>query len=424
MSFLKSSGNVWRVRVMVENKILERLNGKKILLGITGGIAAYKSCELVRLFKKNGADVKVIMTPSATEFIQPLTFRTLSEHKVYQHLFEQEVGSEDVEHICLARWADCVVVAPATANCIAKLANGMADDLLSTVLLASTAPICFVPAMNKTMWNNGATQSNLKILKERNIRVFGPATGFQACGEVGEGRMIEPDDIAALTAELFLFPVLQGKKIVITAGPTIEPVDPVRYISNRSSGKMGYAIAEAAKALGASIILISGPTQLKTPPGVVRINVKTAKEMQSAVMEAMDGCDIFIAVAAVADYRVEHLALEKIKKTKGAITLKLIENPDILSEVTQLKSPPITVGFAAETNNVIQRAKEKLKTKKIDIIVANQVGENKGFDQDENALTIITKKGQEISLGQKSKLRLAQELMQIISEYEGESEKK
>jgi phosphopantothenoylcysteine decarboxylase/phosphopantothenate--cysteine ligase len=403
---------------MVENKNLERLNEKKILLGITGGIAAYKSCELVRLFKKNGADVKVIMTQSATEFVQPLMFKTLSGHKVYQYLFEQEMEGEEVEHICLARWADCVVVAPATANCIAKLANGMADDLLSTVLLASTAPICFAPAMNKEMWSNGATQSNVDILKKRNIRIFGPATGFQACGEMGEGRMIEPNDIAALTAALFLNPVLQGKKIVITAGPTIEPIDPVRYISNRSSGKMGYAIAEAAKAFGATVILISGPTQLSAPMGVDRINVITAVEMQKAVMKEIVGCDIFIAVAAVADYRVGYQAPEKIKKTKGDVILNLTENPDILSEVAHRKSPPITVGFAAETRDVIHYAKEKLRAKKLDIIVANQVGESRGFDQDENALTAITKKGQEIMLSQKSKQQLARELMQIIADYE------
>jgi phosphopantothenoylcysteine decarboxylase/phosphopantothenate--cysteine ligase len=398
-------------------KMFEILNDKKILMGVTGGIAAYKSCELIRLFKKNGADVKVIMTQSATEFVQPLTFRTLSGHKVYYSMFEQEIDNEDVEHISLARWADCIVVAPATVNCIAKLANGMADDLLTTILIASTAPICLAPAMNNAMWSSPATQANIKTLKGRNIHLFGPAVGYQACGEIGEGRMLEPTEIVAEVSTLFYPPLLKGTKIVITAGPTIEPIDPVRHISNRSSGVMGYAVAEAAKALGATVILISGPTQLSAPFGITRVDVTTAIQMRDAVMKEIAGCDIFIAVAAVADYRVKDPSAGKIKKTEETIMLQMIRNPDILSEVASLDYPPITVGFAAETQRVVEYAKEKLERKNIDIIAANQVGENLGFDQAENSLTVLTKRGEEIPLVRKHKSILAKELMQIIVDY-------
>jgi phosphopantothenoylcysteine decarboxylase/phosphopantothenate--cysteine ligase len=395
--------------------MLTTLNNKKILLGITGGIATYKACELVRLFKKNGALVKVIMTQAATEFVRPLTFATLSENKVYQELFLSD--RESVEHISLARWADCIVVAPATANCIAKLANGIADDLLSTILVAANTPICIAPAMNKEMWGNQATQTNIKVLLNRNIEILWPACGHQACGEVGDGRMLEPNEIAALTATLFYPPLLQGKKIIVTAGPTVEPIDPVRYISNRSSGKMGYAVAEAATKFGANVILISGPTHLQTPARVARKNVKTALEMRDAVMAEISNCDIFISVAAIADYRIKTPSLEKIKKMAETMQLGLVKNPDVLEEVAKLSPAPLTVGFAAETCDVLAHARKKLKHKNIDIIVANKVGEDLGFEKEDNSITIITKNGQETEIEQKSKTILAIDLIKTISEY-------
>lgn len=396
------------------------LNGKKILLGITGGIAIYKACELVRLLKKNGALVKVIMTQTATEFVQPLTFEILSENKVYCEMFG---GNRDnVEHISLARWADCVVIAPATANCIGKLTHGIADDLLSTTLLASCIPICLVPAMNKEMWSNLAVQDNIRILQQRNIKIFGPAFGKQACNEVGEGRMLEPFEIASLTARLLYptLPQLQGKKIIITNGPTVEPIDSIRYISNHSSGKTGYAIAEAAAGFGAKTILVSGPTQLQAPYGIEQRNVKTATEMRDVVMDVISchGCDIFIAVAAVADYHVEKPIKGKVKKTEEeTLELKLVKNPDILTEVAQNRLAPLIVGFAAETRDILFYAKEKLRQKNLDLIVANEVGENKGFEANGNSFVVLARDGKKINLGQNSKTVLAIELMKIIANY-------
>lgn len=395
------------------------LTDKKILLGVTGGIAIYKTCELVRLFKKNGALVKVVMTEAAKEFVQPLTFEILSENKVYCKMFGE--SRADIEHISLARWADCIVVAPATANCIGKLACGIADDLLSTILLASNVPVCLAPSMNKETWENPAVQNNIKILQSRNIKLFGPVSGYQACDEIGIGRTLEPMEIAYLTAQLFpsSLPQLRGKKIIITTGPTKEPIDPVRFISNRSSGKTGYAIAKAAIAMNAKVTLVSGPTQLKTPYGVRQKNVKTAKEMYAVVMEEISnyGCDIFISAAAVADYRVDKPFKNKIKKVAQTFDLKLIKNPDILAEISQNRLVPLTVGFAAETCDVITHAREKLIQKNLDLIVANEVGENKGFETDSNTWTVLTRNNKEINLGQNSKTILAMELMKIIASY-------
>lgn len=397
--------------------MFEALKDKKILLGITGGIAAYKSCALVRLLKKHQADVKVVMTQSAMQFVNPLTFKTLSGHKVYSQMFATPgiTEPEDLQHINLARYADCVVVAPATANCIAKLANGIADDLLSTVLLATTAPICLAPAMNKEMWSHFATQRNIQFLREKGVNIFGPACGEQACGEIGAGKMLEPRTIAELTAGLFSQPLLQGKKVVITAGPTIEPIDPVRYISNRSSGKTGYAIAQAAKEFGADVTLISGPTNLPLPYGIKCVNIKTAQEMFDAVMASVSANCIFISVAAVSDFRVAETAKAKIKKTNNdTMMLELIKNPDILAEVAKLNFPVFTVGFAAETHNIANYAKQKLAAKNLDVIVANQVGEELVFDCDASKVSIFTKQGEEINLDIGDKLVIARKLMAII----------
>lgn len=394
------------------------LKNKKILLGVTGGIAVYKSCELVRIFKKYQAEVKVVMTKAATEFVKPLTFKTLSGCKVYSQMFVAEGSPEidDLQHINLARFADCIVIAPATANCIAKLANGIADDLLSTVLLATTAPVCLAPAMNKEMWNHFAMQKNVRFLQEKNVNIFGPAYGQQACGECGMGKMLEPQVIAELTERLFFPPLLHNKNIIITAGPTLEPIDPIRYISNRSSGKTGYALAQAAKEFGANITLISGPTNLQPPIGIEFIKVNTANEMLNAVMSKIRTCNIFISVAAVADFRVDEISKNKIKKTSDNIMFNFIKNTDILAEVTKLDYPIYTVGFAAETHDIEYHATQKLAEKNLDIIVANQVGENLVFDSDESKVTIFTKQGEIIPFETQKKVTMARQIMLFISE--------
>lgn len=392
---------------------MNKLFGKKILLGVTGGIAIYKVVELTRLLVKSGAKVKVIMTKSALEFIQPLTFITVSQQPVYTEMFRQDITT-NIEHIELAKWADLVLIAPATANMIAKLAHGIADDLLSTVCLAATAPMCVVPAMNKEMWAKNITQANVKQLINGGIKLFGPASGVQACGDDGAGRMLEPNEILDLVNHVFVTPLLKGKKIIITAGPTVEAIDPVRFISNRSSGKMGYAIAQAAVDHGAEVTLISGPTNL-TPPKVNLITVTTANEMYDAVMQNIECVDIFIAAAAVADYRPENNHPSKLKRNEASLTLKLVPNPDILASVTALSNPPITVGFAAETDNLINNAQHKLITKKVDILAANLVGENIGFDRDYNSLELFTKNGAHIKLSEKNKLSLAYELIEFIA---------
>ena len=397
---------------------MNNLKDKKIILGVAGGIAAYKTCELIRLLVKNGAEVRVVMTESAKEFITPLTLETLSKSKVSTTTFEKQ-RVENIEHISLANWGDCILIAPATANIIAKIAHGLADDLLSTVCLAvpASTPMLIAPAMNIMMWLNQATQDNIQILKLRkNIRIFGPGEGVLACGVIGAGRMLEPPELAAMTAKIFVEPLLCKKKIIVTAGPTRERIDPVRYISNDSSGKMGYAIAEAASNFGAEVILISGPTELAAPRNVKKIDVVTAEEMYTTVMANIEECDIFVAAAAVADYRVEQANAQKIKKTEGNqnITLSLVRNPDILANVTSLENPPLTVGFAAETENVVANAKQKLAIKKIDIIAANLVGDGVGFNNDQNALTILTRFGKAFELPKQSKSSLAYELMRIV----------
>ncbi|MHB1140626.1 MAG: bifunctional phosphopantothenoylcysteine decarboxylase/phosphopantothenate--cysteine ligase CoaBC [Sulfuricaulis sp.] len=364
------------------------LTNKRILLGVTGGIAAYKSADTVRRLREAGAEVRVVMTAGAAEFITALTLQAVSGHPVHQQLLD--TGAEaGMGHIELARWADAVLVAPASANFMARLAQGRADDLLSAVCLATESPVAVAPAMNQQMWSNAATQANLATLKKNSIGIFGPAEGSQACGEVGPGRMLEPTELVALVSDLFASGELDGLTVVVTAGPTWEAVDPVRGLTNRSSGKMGYAVAEAAVEAGARVILISGPTSLPDPERAHTIRVESAQEMHDAVHAHIADADIFIGVAAVADYRPTQIAKDKIKKTQEKMTLDLERTPDILASVAALKPAPFTVGFAAETENLEQHARQKLATKNLDIVAANRVGADLGFGTDENSLLLV-----------------------------------
>jgi len=390
-------------------------SARKILLGVTGGIAAYKSPDLVRRLIERGADVQVAMTRGAQQFVTALTFQAVSGKPVRTDLWDESAEAA-MGHIELARWADEIVVAPATAEFLAKLTHGLADDLLTTVCLATTAKITVVPAMNRQMWANAATQANIKILKERGVRILGPASGEQACGEVGVGRMLETVQIVEeIYAALPVEGVLAGLKVVITAGPTREAIDPVRFISNRSSGKMGYAVAAAAREAGANVVLVTGPVQIATPAGVERIGVESAEQMLAAVQEQVQSADIFIAAAAVSDYRCSEVAGQKIKKTSDNLTLSLARAPDVLATVGRSESPPFLVGFAAETENVEANALVKLNSKNLDMIAANKVGENLGFDKDDNALTVYWRGGkQELTLT--SKAALARQLVAVIAD--------
>ncbi|HEX5792935.1 MAG TPA: bifunctional phosphopantothenoylcysteine decarboxylase/phosphopantothenate--cysteine ligase CoaBC, partial [Rheinheimera sp.] len=353
----------------------QTLAQKRILLGISGGIAAYKSADLVRRLKERGADVRVILTDAAQHFITPLTLQALSGNPVSTSLLDPAAEAA-MGHIELAKWADIVLVAPASADVIARIAHGLANDLLTTCILATSAPVAVAPAMNQQMYKNIATQQNLATLKSYNFYICGPGIGDQACGDTGAGRMLEPFELVSAVEEHVLAEQkLNNIKITITAGPTREAIDPVRYISNHSSGKMGFALAAAAAAMGADVTLISGPVQLATPAGVNRIDVTTAQQMHEAALAQAVQSDIFIGCAAVADYRVAHIAGEKMKKQgDGALELKLVQNPDIIAAVTALPAQrPFTVGFAAETQNLLQYAKDKLARKKLDLICANDV---------------------------------------------------
>lgn len=390
------------------------LVNKHLLLGVSGSIAAYKAAELVRRLKEADADVRVVLTQGGAEFVTPLTFQALSGNPVHRDLLDTEAEAA-MGHIQLARWADAIVVAPASANFIARLAQGRAEDLLSAICLASEVPLAIAPAMNQQMWANAATQENLQSLKQRHVHQFGPDEGGQACGETGPGRMLEVENLLAHIAGLFDTGCLTGQTLLVTAGPTQEAIDPVRYLSNRSSGKMGYAIAQAAAEAGAKTLLISGPTQLPVPPRVQRISVNSAREMHDAVMKHIRDSQIFIAAAAVADYRPVKPSVQKIKKSNAPLTLELETNPDILAEVAALDRAPYTVGFAAETQNLQANARKKLEHKAVDMIAANLVGENLGFDQDTNALTVITR-DEEISFDTASKHQLARQLVTLIAE--------
>jgi phosphopantothenoylcysteine decarboxylase / phosphopantothenate---cysteine ligase len=395
-----------------------QLTGKRILLGVTGGIAAYKAAVLLRLLRQHGAEVRVVMTRNACEFITPLTLQALSGKPVHTELLDLETESA-MGHIDLARWADLVLIAPASANFIARYSNGFAEDLLSTLCLATISPVMLAPAMNQQMWLNPATQENLGKMKARGIVVIGPTEGDQACGENGPGRMLEPEEIASLAAKSFETNILSGSRLLVTAGPTREAIDPVRYISNRSSGRMGYAVALAAIEAGAEVSLVSGPVNLTAPDRADLIKVTSAAEMYSAVMQKISSTDIFISAAAVADYSLQTIAEQKIKKSSDSYELNLQKNPDILAEVAALNSPPFTVGFAAETENLELNAQTKLRSKKLNMIAANQVGEDLGFDSDMNALTVFW--GAEHKQLQKaSKTRLARTLITLIADQYNE----
>lgn len=394
---------------------------QRILLGITGGIAAYKSAELVRLLKKAGCEVRVVMTEGATAFVTPLTFQALSGEAVRTSLLDPEAEA-GMGHIELAKWADQVVVAPASADFLARLAQGMANDLLTTVCCATEVPVAVAPAMNQAMWKNHRTQRNMALLADDpQISVWGPDQGQQACGDTGPGRMLEPETLAQFVLgqdDNRQAGPLAGKRLVITAGPTREAIDPVRYISNHSSGKMGYALASAAARAGAQVTLVSGPVSLPVPEGVAVRRVETAEDMLNASQEAVDnGCDIFIATAAVADYRPEYRAGEKIKKSSEAMSLALVRNPDTLASVAGRPDAPFTVGFAAETSDVERYATDKMRRKKLNMIVANDVSvPGLGFNSDQNAVTVFWPEGQE-SIGPDSKQAIAGRLVALIAKH-------
>ena len=370
--------------------IMAHTHSKRIILGVTGGIAAYKAAELTRLLVKDGHEVQVVMTEAATHFVGAATLQALSGKPVLTQLWNASSGN-GMAHIDLSRGADAILIAPASANFIAKLAHGLADDLLSTLCLARACPLALAPAMNKQMWDNPATQRNLAQIRQDGIALFGPASGEQACGELGMGRMLEPETLAIELEALFQAKRLAGKCVLVTAGPTYEPIDPVRGITNLSSGKMGYAVARAAWEAGAEVLLISGPTALTAPPNVRVIQVTTAQEMRAAVMREIKRMDIFISVAAVADYRVAQAAPQKIKKQDTAPTLTLTPNPDILAEVAALPKPPFCVGFAAETENLTTHAQIKRKQKNLPLIVAN-IAQN-SLGQDESEFILIDAQG-------------------------------
>ncbi len=386
----------------------------RILLGVTGGIAAYKSPDLVRRLIERGAEVQVVMTPAAQRFVTPMTFQAVSGRPVRTDLWDESAEAA-MSHIELARWAQLVLIAPASADLIARLAGGRADDLLTTLCLATEAPIVIAPAMNRVMWANQATQANVGVLVARGVRFLGPASGNQACGEIGAGRMWEPNLLAASLLEP---PVnaglLTGINLLITAGPTRERIDPVRYLTNRSSGKMGFAVAAAAREAGAHVTLVTGPVQLPTPVGVTRINVESARDMYAAVHRHIADADVFIAAAAVADYQPAKVAKQKIKKDGGVIKLDLEPAPDIVKSVADMAKRPLVVGFAAETNDVEQNARAKLKRKNLDMIAANEVGEGLAFDCEDNALTVLWPGGK-MEVARAPKLQVARELIALIA---------
>jgi phosphopantothenoylcysteine decarboxylase/phosphopantothenate--cysteine ligase len=401
---------------------MQILQGKKIVLGITGGIAAYKTPELVRRLKDHGAEIRVVMTTAAQAFITPLTLQAVSANAVSDSLLDSQAELA-MGHIELAKWADFVLIAPATADSIARIACGMANDLLTTICLATSAPIAIAPAMNQQMWHAEVTQENIARLITRKVAVFGPSAGEQACGDVGLGRMLDVDELVILTCQFFQTSVvknqtdLSGQKWLITAGPTREAIDPVRYISNHSSGKMGYAIAQAAQRAGAKVQIISGPVNISAPKGCEKISVVSAVEMHEQAVCLAKNADVFVACAAVADYRVSDVATQKIKKSADEMQINLIKNPDIVADVAALTSRPFTVGFAAETQNVEHYALDKLKRKNLDMIAANNVAlSGQGFNSDDNALTVFSNKNK-TDLPLASKQILAEQLVQLISQH-------
>jgi phosphopantothenoylcysteine decarboxylase/phosphopantothenate--cysteine ligase len=394
---------------------MQPLRGRQILLGITAGIAAYKAAELARLLIRDGASVRVVMTRSAAEFIGPLTLQAITGEVVRDRLFDP-AHEAAMGHIELARWADLVLVAPATADFISQAASGAAPDLLTTLCLATTAPVFVAPAMNQAMWRHPATTANVAVLRERGVTVLGPEAGEQACGDVGPGRMLEPGQLADAVRRHFAAGRLAGRRVLVTAGPTREKVDPVRYLGNRSSGKMGFAVADALCREGAEVTLVSGPVSLATPPGVARVDIESAREMLVAVEAGLPGVDIFVACAAVADFRPVDAAENKIKKTASpSLTLVLERNPDILATVAARDDAPFCVGFAAETEDVAAYARTKLEAKGLDMIAANRVGESLGFERDDNALLVLWPGGEK-ALPTQPKSQLAAALVELIVE--------
>lgn len=388
------------------------LKGKRILLGITGGIAAYKAAALVRELVRAGADVRVILTEAGARFVTPVTLQALSGQPVWTDLWDARIA-DSMGHIELSRDRELIVVAPATADFMAKLAHGLADDLLSSLCIARRCPLMLAPAMNVEMWQNAALQRNLRRLQDDGVLVAGPAAGDQACGEIGMGRMLEPADLAAEIGQAFAPKRLAGRRVLVTAGPTEEPVDPVRVLTNSSSGKMGYAVARAASEAGAKVTLVSGPVALPTPAGVMRIDIRTAQEMFDAVRKHAKSCDVFIAVAAVADYRIKNPSRQKIKKSTGkAMSLELEENPDILAWVASMPRPPLCVGFAAETENLARNARAKRVKKKLALVAANFAPEALGAD--DNDITLYDERG-EHPLGRGPKIELARKLLRHVA---------
>lgn len=393
---------------------MQPLRERRVLLGITAGIAAYKAAELARLLVREGAEVQVVMTPAAAQFIGPMTLQAITGRAVREALFDAQHEAA-MGHIELARWAEAILVAPATADFLARIAAGMADDLLSTLCLAAAAPLLVAPAMNQAMWRHPATRANSERLRARGVVFLGPDEGEQACGDTGPGRMLEPAAIAAALRGQLSGGRLAGRRVVLTAGPTREALDPVRFLGNRSSGKMGFALAAALRTQGAEVVLVAGPVALPTPAGVQRVDVETALQMRDAVFASLPGADVFVACAAVADYRPAAAAAQKIKKSSETLTLELVRNPDILGEVSALPDRPFCVGFAAETQDVAVHAEAKRRAKGLDMIAANQVGGSQGFEADDNELLVIWGGGSE-TLGRQSKARLADRLVNLIAD--------
>jgi len=397
---------------------MKQLANKHILLCVTGGIAAYKAAEIIRLFKSSGSNVRVLMTKAAQEFITPLTMQALSGNQVHVDLLDTEAEAA-MGHIELAKWSDAILIAPCSANSISRLAAGKGDDLMTAVCLAAECKIYFAPAMNQAMWADSRTQKNYQVLKKNNFISIGPNSGEQACGDEGYGRMSEPQEIVSEVATNFSEGLLAGKKILITAGPTREKIDPVRYISNRSSGKMGFSIAEAARDEGGLVSLISGPVSLKTPDEIKRINVESADEMFNEVNKVVNNFDFFISTAAVADFKPEKIENQKIKKEKKSnnLSMELIENKDILKSISLKKGDLKVIGFAAETQDVVKNAKKKLNEKKLDLIIANDVSDSSiGFDSDENEVYLITKKIEK-KIDKISKKKLSRSIIEFIAKY-------
>jgi len=389
------------------------LKGQRVLLGVTGSIAAYKSPDIVRRLRDQGADVRVVLTASAEKLVSPTVFQAVSGEPVRGDIWDEQAESA-MGHIELAKWADQILIAPATANVIAQLATGAADNLLTTLCLASEAPLAIAPAMNQAMWNDPATQANCDLLRKRNALFIGPDEGSQACGDTGAGRMTDPIEIVNRLARGGQGGLLDGLHVLVTAGPTREAIDPVRFISNRSSGKMGFAVARAALNAGARVTLVAGPVNLSTPPGVERVNVESTAQMVDATMKCIAATDIYVGAAAISDYRPRETATQKIKKKADTFVLEMVKSPDLLAQVAALDNGPFTVGFAAETEKLEEHATDKLERKRLDMIIANRVGENLCFDADDNEVVVLWQDGRR-PFSKMSKEDLARKLIEVVA---------